>query len=132
MNGNCVLVPREISLEVGNLDHRFVHAMGDIDYGLRAQAIGYSVWVIPGYAGTCLNDNVGLENSFSDPALPLCVRMRRILSPKALPPRAWFVLTRRHAGWLWPLQWAWPYLKVMGTAIAHSVLHPIASRGKQK
>lgn len=120
MNGNVVLVPREISLALGNLEPRFVHAIGDTDYGLRARAAGYSVWVIPGYAGTCVNDNP-ISGSFNDVALPLAVRMRKILSPKGLPPRAWLVLTRRHAGILWPLHWVWPYLKVIMTSVACSI-----------
>nr|MBA2443395.1 glycosyltransferase family 2 protein [Rubrobacter sp.] len=32
MNGNCVLVPREVAMAVGNLDGAFTHGMGDIDY----------------------------------------------------------------------------------------------------
>jgi len=127
MNGNCVLVPREISLALGNLEPRFVHAMGDIDYGLRAKACGYSVWVMPGYAGTCVNNDL-LTGSFKDVTLPLPVRMRKILSPKALPLRSWLVLTRRHAGMLWPLHWAWPYCRVVVTSLKYSILNLFARR----
>jgi GT2 family glycosyltransferase len=122
MNGNVVLVPREIALALGNLEPRFVHAIGDTDYGLRSKAAGYSIWVMPGFAGTCVNDNA-IAGSFNDLALPLAVRMRKILSPKGLPPRAWLVLTRRHAGVLWPLHWAWPYIKVVMTSVACFIRH---------
>lgn len=40
MNGNCVFIPSEIVNAIGNLDPIFSHAMGDIDYGLRAQKKG--------------------------------------------------------------------------------------------
>lgn len=128
MDGNCVLVSREISLALGNLEPRFVHAMGDTDYGLRTKAIGYSIWVMPGYAGTCVNDNL-IAGSFNDATLPLAVRMHKILSPKGLPPRPWLVFTRRHAGVLWPLHWVWPYGKVVMTSLKYSVLNFVARRG---
>ncbi len=130
MNGNCVLVPREISLVLGNLEPRFVHTMGDIDYGLRANAAGYSVWVMPGYAGTCVNDDL-IAGSCGDVTLPLSVRMRKILSPKALPFQSWLVLTRRHAGMLWPLHWVWPYFRVIVTSLKYSILNSLARRRRR-
>ena len=114
MNGNCVLIPREIALRVGNLEAHFVHSMGDTDYGLRAKMLGYSLWVLAGHAGNCINDNLIID-SFSDAALSLTARMHKITGPKVLPPQAWMVLTRRHAGPLWPIHWAWPYTKVVLT-----------------
>lgn len=128
MNGNVVLVPREISLALGNLDSRFVHSIGDTDYGLRAKAAGYSVWVMPGYAGSCVNDNRE-SGSFLDVTLPLFERLRIIRSAKGLPVQAWLALTRRHAGVLWPLHWVWPYLKVVMTSLNYSINHAIRRRG---
>ncbi len=37
MNGNVVLIPREIANVVGNLDKRFRHQFGDLDYALARQ-----------------------------------------------------------------------------------------------
>lgn len=128
MNGNVVLVPREISLALGNLEPRFVHAGGDMDYGLRAKAALYSIWVMPGYAGACANDHP-ISGSFNDVTLPLTDRMRKILSPKGLPLRTWLVLTRRHGGLLWPLHWAWPYLKVFITSVAYRIRYAGKRRG---
>jgi GT2 family glycosyltransferase len=53
INGNCVLIPRNVVQVVGNLDPAFTHYAGDWDYGLRAAQQGCSVWVAPGYVGTC-------------------------------------------------------------------------------
>jgi hypothetical protein len=36
-----------------------------------------------------------------------------MMTRKGLPWRSWLVLTRRHAGPLWPLHFASPYLKVV-------------------
>lgn len=114
-NGNCVLVSRAAADVLGNLDPAFVHAMGDTDYGLRARQAGIPMWVMPGYAGRCVNDGA-VAGGFNDRSLPLTVRLEKILAPKGLPWRPWRVLCRRHAGWLWPLYWSWPYLKLVATS----------------
>lgn len=114
-NGNCVLISRQAAAVLGNLDPGFVHAMGDTDYGLRASKAGIPMWVTPAYAGRCVNDG-SVAGGFGDRSLPLTTRWRKILSPKGLPWRPWRLLCRRHAGWLWPLYWSWPYLKIVATA----------------
>jgi GT2 family glycosyltransferase len=111
MNGNCVLIPNNIAEKVGNLEPNFIHAMGDLDYGLRVGYAGFSVWVMPGFAGTCSNNPV--TGSFNDARLFVTERFRRILQPKALPITSWRVFTQRHAGLLWPIFWLWPYTKVV-------------------
>jgi GT2 family glycosyltransferase len=114
-NGNCVLVPREVTKVLGNLDAGFVHAMGDTDYGLRAKRSGIPMWVMPSYAGRCVNDHQ-ISGSFSDRSLPVTARIKNIMSPKGLPWRAWLIVCRRHAGFLWPVYWLWPYLKILVTS----------------
>lgn len=111
MNGNCVLVPRPVVDRIGILDATFAHAMGDIDYGLRARRAGVGVWISPGIVGYC--DRNTTADTWQDMTLPLSARWRKLLQPKALPPRSWYALTRRHAGPLWPLYWVWPYLHVL-------------------
>jgi len=110
MNGNCVLIPDEIAQAVGGMEPEFAHAMGDLDYGLRAQDAGFSIWVMPDYAGIC--DNNPVTGSFNDPLLSVTLRLRKMLQPKGLPLKSWRIFTRRHAGFLWPIYWLWPYLKV--------------------
>lgn len=114
-NGNCVLISRNAASVLGNLDPDFIHAMGDTDYGLRAKRAGIPIWVMPGYAGRCVNDGA-ITAGFNDPSLPLLTRMRKALGPKGLPWRPWRLLCRRHAGMLWPIYWSWPYLKIVATS----------------
>jgi GT2 family glycosyltransferase len=114
-NGNCVLISREAAAVLGNLDPAFVHAMGDTDYGLRAKKAGIPMWVMPGYAGRCVNDGP-VAGGFGDRTLPIALRFRKILAPKGLPWRAWLILCRRHAGYFWPVYWLWPYLKIVATS----------------
>jgi len=111
MNGNCVLIPSSIAKAVGNLEPSFTHTMGDLDYGLRAGKAGFSIWVVPGYAGTCTHNS--LTGSWLDGQLPVFQRLRKLMQPKGLPPREWFVFSMRHAGWLGPAYWLWPYAKVL-------------------
>ncbi|MHB1144125.1 MAG: glycosyltransferase family 2 protein [Thiobacillus sp.] len=123
LNGNCVLVPQEVSDRIGLLDEVFEHAMGDNDYGFRAHKAGIPVWVMPGYAGRCNVDHP-VEGSFNDPRLPLRVRWKKIMSPKGLPPRSWHALCRRHGGVAWPLIWVWPYGKLILTSLVRKNIHP--------
>ncbi len=110
MNGNCVLIPNEIAQIVGNLESKLVHAMGDLDYGLRVGYAGYSVWVMPAYAGACSHNPV--TGSFIDSRISIIERFKKILQPKALPITSWRVFTQRHAGVFWPIFCVWPYVKV--------------------
>lgn len=114
-NGNCVLISRAAADVLGNLDPGFIHAMGDTDYGLRARHAGIPMWVMPGFAGDCVDDGI-IAGGYADRALPLTVRLGKVMGPKGLPWRAWLVLCQRHAGWLWPVYWSWPYLKIVATS----------------
>jgi len=108
-HGNCVLVPRAVVRRIGLLDAVFTHAMGDLDYGLRAARAGCGLWLAPGYVATCQgNDGRGL---FAEEGLGPRERWRRLIGPKGLPPRAWLTFNARHGGLLWPLTFCWPYLK---------------------
>lgn len=44
MNGNVVIVPKEVYKILGNLDLHYHHDLGDVDYGLRAQNKGIGVY----------------------------------------------------------------------------------------
>lgn len=120
MNGNCVLVPRAVSERIGLLDGIYRHAMGDNDYGFRAHKAGIPVWVMPGYAGRCNNDN-RVTGSFNDRSLPLQTRWKKITSPKGLPFDSWRALCRRHAGPAWPLVWLVPYGKLILSAVMRNI-----------
>lgn len=120
-NGNCVLVPEAVAKAVGNLEARFVHAMGDIDYGFRASRSGFGVWVLPGYAGTCTHDHVSLD-AYVDAPREFGARWRRMMSPKGLPIGQWLLLTRRHGGPLWFVSFCSPYLKLLSRAVKDTIL----------
>lgn len=111
MNGNCVLVPRPVASEVGELDPAYRHAMGDYDYGLRARALGIEVVVAPGTVGTCARN--------PDPWTSGDVEetWRRLTGPRGLPPAEWRTFTRRWGGPLWPVYFASPYVRRLVRAV---------------
>jgi GT2 family glycosyltransferase len=115
VTGNCVLIPHAVVEAIGNLDAAFVHAMGDTDYGFRASAAGFPIWVMPGFAGTC-SDNPG-SGGFYDRSLPMRERLKRMRQPKGLPVTPWKIFTRRHAGICWFIHWLWPYFRVIITSL---------------
>jgi GT2 family glycosyltransferase len=115
MNGNCVLIPCAIAKACGNLDFAFTHAMGDIDYGLRVRNKGFSIWVMPGYAGVCHRNS--LIGSFMDTQLPVKERLRKMADVKGLPFNEWSVFALRHGGIWGPLLVFWPYCKLILTGV---------------
>lgn len=97
MNGNIVLIPRAVAEKVGNLEIRFRHQFGDLDYALRARRFGFQVLVAPGYLGECASNSCA--GTWRDSSLPLRRRWKHLMSPKGVPPREWLLFTFRHYGW---------------------------------
>lgn len=104
MNGNLALVPRSVSSCLGAVDPAYSHSLGDFDYGLRATAAGFSVWVAPGTFGEC-------ELNPPPRPAPRAHRWRELRGNKGLPPKPWFTFARRWAGPLWVLYWLNPYVR---------------------
>ena len=103
VNGNVVLVPREVRESIGDVDERFPHAFGDIDYGLRARSAGFQVVQAPGVVGKCD------RNPPVEAASRARERLRSVASVKRLPRSAWWEFCRRHGGALAPLHFVKPY-----------------------
>ncbi len=112
MNGNCVLIPREVVELVGNLDPAYLHHMGDYDYGLRARRKGCSIWLVPGYVGRCESHLAAWRES----NLTLREKLKKVNTPKGLLLQEWKVFSKRHGGLLWPVYWLMPYIKLFITS----------------
>ncbi|PAX53385.1 glycosyltransferase family 2 protein [Brunnivagina elsteri] len=111
MYGNCVLIPLSVVTKVGNIDAAFIHSLGDLDYGLRAQKLGCSMWLAPGYVGTCSQNSV--RGSWVDKNLSVLERLKKVTHIKNFPVRAWTIFTYRHSGSFWFLYWFLPYIRAM-------------------
>jgi GT2 family glycosyltransferase len=121
LNGNCVLISRKVVQVVGNLDSSFIHSTGDFDYGLRTNKLGGSVWIAPGYIGSC-EYNPLRQQAWEEPSLTLSQRWEKINQPRGLPIMEWKVFTQRHAGLLWMFYWLLPYLRMLFKSICHSLV----------
>lgn len=119
MEGNCVLIPRSVVQVVGNLDSALSHYGADLDYGLRARTQGCTIWVAPGYVGTCspnpsITRYVNSDDSLSE-------QWQKMNQPKGLalsdvtlfPIGEWKVLTQRHGGPFWLFYWLLPYRRLI-------------------
>ncbi|MDQ3897327.1 MAG: glycosyltransferase family 2 protein [Actinomycetota bacterium] len=111
MNGNVVLVPRDVARRLGNFDPAYRHGIADYDYGLRAASAGIETWIAPTFVGTCSRNS-------PHTSAPSGEGLRAIMSPKRLPPWGWLIFTRRHAGRMWPVYWLSPYVRAVLRAVA--------------
>jgi GT2 family glycosyltransferase len=109
MNGNCVLVTREAAQRTGNFSSEFTHGIGDFDYGLRARAAGCTIWVVPGFVGTC--DGNSSAQLWGGGSGSLGHRWQRLNNPKGLPFWEYGRYARKHGGPIWPIFWLLPYLR---------------------
>jgi GT2 family glycosyltransferase len=122
INGNCVLIPRTVVELVGNLDPAFSHYIGDFDYGLRSQQQGCTVWIAPGYIGTCSQNQPGSQ---TDSRVRLDEQLKKMEQPKGLNVKEevlysfaeWKVFAQRHGGLLWPIYWLLPYRRLILTSL---------------
>lgn len=117
VNGNCVLISANVAKKVGNLDPVYQHRWGDYDYCFRALTHGCSVWLAPGYLGTCKRN--ATEGTWHDVSLPMFTRFRKLNNPHAFPFREYLIYMRRHRGPWWPAHLVWPYLKIIWQSITH-------------
>lgn len=78
-NGNCVLIPRNVYQKLGNLDWKFRHAIGDLDYGYRAKRAGIEMYVSSVYLGIC--DNNPKLPAWTRKEVPLLKRLKNLYSP---------------------------------------------------
>lgn len=96
-NGNCVLIPRYVYQKLGNLDWKFRHAIGDLDYGYRAKKIGISIYVSSEYLGVC--DNNPQLPAWTRKEISLIKRIKNLYSPLGYAePISFFYFEKRHFG----------------------------------
>lgn len=82
INGNLVLVPKNVYDKIGMLDGQFRHSYGDWEYGIRARKAGIQLVISPSYIGTCnrhdtirkcYDSKVSLKNRLKDLYSPISV-----------------------------------------------------------
>lgn len=95
MNGNCVLIPRYVFSELGNLDIKFHHDLGDVDYGLRALKNKINVFTSRKVVGSCIKNNLCRVRL---PNVNIFQRFSKLYSPLGNHPRINFYFRLKHRG----------------------------------
>lgn len=111
INGNVVLVSRDIYDVLGNLSNDYTHAMGDIDYGLRAITAGYNCYSTRAYVATCPRHSS--IPGWKDPKVSLAKRWKLSHSPQGLNLREYIRFRRKFWGHLWIKYALLAYMKVL-------------------
>ena len=110
-NANCVLIPRQVYQEIGNLYSGYTHCIGDIDYGLLASRRGIEIKKSDRFIGTCVENPV--EGTWRDRSLSRINRFKLLQHPKGLPTREWIIFCRRNLGWKWPIRAFSPIIRIL-------------------
>ena len=79
MNGNLVLVPREVYEKIGPIFASYHHGYGDNDYGLMAARAGFGPHLSTGFSGVCPAQP---ERYRMQEGKPLVARIKSLFDPK--------------------------------------------------
>ena len=95
-NANCVLIPYNSFLEIGSIDKKYIHSLGDFDYGLSFSKRGYDIFVSKEYVGVCERNTI--EGTWQDKNLSIKERLLKKEEPKGSPYRQWFYFLKKNFG----------------------------------
>lgn len=96
-NGNLVLIPQKVFIQLGPLDPLFLHSIGDFDYALRAKKKGIKCFLLPAYSGYC--EKHPTHATWCLPEVPFFKRLKALYTPLAnSQPYYYFRFELRHYG----------------------------------
>lgn len=111
-NANCVLIPYEAFQKTGYIDEKYIHSLGDFDYGLELKRKGYVLHVSRKYVGIC-NNNPS-KNTWTDSSLSRRERLKKKESIKGAPAKQWFYFLNKNFGLLTAIKGSiTPYIRIM-------------------
>jgi len=111
-NCNCVLIKSDIFMEIGTLDSKYRHSMGDYDYGMSIRRKGYIIINGEDYVGTCCDNTK--DNTWRDNSLPRKKRLELKESPKGLPASDWFHFVNKNYGFISAVyHFVTPYIRIL-------------------
>ncbi len=109
---NCVLIPYIVFSRLDNIDNKFVHSLGDYDYGLTATKKGYKIVATDFFVGCC-NDNP-VSQGWRDNTKPRKERIKLKEQPKGLPRKIWFYFIKKHYGFFSAVIYSiTPYIRIL-------------------
>lgn len=93
LNGNFVLIPNNVFEQLGYLDNKFHHDLGDVDYGFRAIDLGIGVVTSKSALGSGeINKIIRSRKS----GLSISKRFKHLLSPLGYPLHIAFYFHNKH------------------------------------
>jgi len=95
-NANCVIIPSKIFYSCPMIDKRFIHGLGDFDYGMMISEAGFVIETTDYFVGSCANNSK--ENTYQDVKLSRRDRIRRLRDVKGAPTGPWFYYLKKHFG----------------------------------
>lgn len=99
-NGNCVLIPKYVCENVGLLDNRFPHAIGDFEYGLRVRKNNLRSFVAKEYIGVC--EGFKKLPIWCSSNVPFYKRLKNLYSPLGnAHPYYFFIYERTYFGFFY-------------------------------
>jgi len=110
LNMNLVLISKEALKQIGFLSKDFVHAKADYDFGLRLREEGGRIVLAAGYIGECSTNSI--NGTSEEPGISFKERWKRLTSIKEQSPHQRALYYRRHGGFMWPIFWVLPYIRI--------------------
>lgn len=111
-NANCVMIPAAIIDKCGIMDGKYVHSLGDFDYGMCIYEQGYLIESAAFVVGKCPNNS--RQGSWMDTSLTRRERVKKLNSIKGAPSRYWFYYLNKHFGLLSAfVHTLTPYIKII-------------------
>lgn len=110
-NMNCVLVPKEVFVKIGNLDSVYQHSLADLDYGFRIKQKGYHIYSSSFYVGVCEKNSI--EGTWQDKNLSVVDRFKAKESIKGAPFKPWVYYLKKNFGLIIAVRYSLsPYLRI--------------------
>ncbi len=113
INGNLVLISKEVEEKVGIISSAYTHYLGDFDYGIRAKAAGFQCYTTSSYLAEC-ESNPPVD--WADANLPLSKRWKLAHDVKGRALTEYIAFKRYHHGMLVGFKsWIDIYLRLIFT-----------------
>ncbi|MFI3326453.1 MAG: glycosyltransferase family 2 protein [Clostridia bacterium] len=111
-NANCVLIPYYIFKQIGVMDKKYIHSLGDFDYGLSIKKVGYKIYCSKDFVGLC-NNNPS-NNTWTDKSLSIKERIKKKENIKGAPFKQWWHFLYKNFGVFIAVKYSiTPYIRIL-------------------
>lgn len=109
-NWNCFLLPQTIIDDVGLVDPKYEHGLGDFDYSLMMRKKGFRIYTAIGYIGRVNRNSV--DGTYMDKKLSIKERICKLFSRKGRPYKSEFYFYHKHYGLLGVFYCVYMYIRL--------------------